>query len=140
VVAKPERPGEARDGDARCRLDQWLWAARFYKTRTLAADAIDAGQARLNATRVKPAHGVREGDAVEVRKGGLVWAVAVTALSARRGSAEVAATLWRETEASRQEREREMSRRRDAAVGMPTHAGRPTKRDRRRLADFLEEP
>lgn len=139
-MAKPERPGEVCEGNPRCRLDQWLWAARFYRTRTLAADAIDAGQARLNAARVKPAHGVRAGDVVEVRKGGLAWAVTVTAVSARRGSAEVAATLWQEADASRQEREREIARRRDAAAGMPAATGRPTKRDRRRLADFLDEP
>lgn len=140
MVTKPERPGEASDDDTRCRLDQWLWAARFYRTRTLAAAAVDAGQARLNAARVKPAHGVRAGDVVEVRKGSLAWTVTVTVVSARRGSAVTAATLWREADTSRQEREREIAQRRAAAAAMPAPAGRPTKRDRRRLADFLDEP
>lgn len=139
-MAKAEPRPAALAAAPRCRLDQWLWAARFYRTRTLAADAIDAGQARLNAARVKPAHGVRVGDVVEVRKGGLAWTVTVTAVAERRGSAAVAATLWHEAAGSREEREREITLRRAAASSGPATAGRPTKRDRRRLEDFLDEP
>jgi ribosome-associated heat shock protein Hsp15 len=122
------------------RFDKWLWAARFYKTRTLAAQAIEAGQARLAGERVKPAHAVRSGDAVSVRKHGLVWAVEVTGLSDRRGSATDAAALYRETPESVALRAEEMLRRKAAAATEPGFAGRPTKRDRRKLADFLNEP
>jgi ribosome-associated heat shock protein Hsp15 len=122
------------------RFDKWLWAARFYKTRTLAAQAIEAGQARLTGERVKPAHAVRCGDAVSVRKHGLVWEVEVTGLSDRRGSATDAAALYRETPESVALRAEEMLRRKAAAATEPGFAGRPTKRDRRKLADFLNEP
>jgi ribosome-associated heat shock protein Hsp15 len=122
------------------RFDKWLWAARFYKTRTLAAQAIEAGQARLGGERVKPAHAVRSGDAVSVRKHGLVWEVEVTGLSDRRGPAADAAALYRETPESAALRAEEMLRRKAAAATEPGFAGRPTKRDRRKLADFLNEP
>ena len=125
---------------ARLRFDKWLWAARFYKTRALAAQAIDAGQARLGNERVKPAHAVRIGDAVSVRKQGSVWNVEVTALADRRGGAVEAATLYRETPESLAARDEERDRRRAAAAAEPRFAGRPTKRDRRKLADFLDEP
>src|SRR4249919_1951990 len=81
----------------RVRFDKWLWAARFYKTRTLAAQAIDAGQARVDDERVKPAHAVRVGLRVTVRRQGLVWDAEVIALSDRRGSAADAALLYRES-------------------------------------------
>ena len=124
----------------RVRYDKWLWAARLYKTRSLAAQAIDAGQARLADARVKPAHAVRAGDRVSVRRHGIVVEVVVTALSDRRGSATDAAKLYRETEASIAAREAEENARRQAFATQPRFAGRPTKRDRRRLEDFLNEP
>jgi ribosome-associated heat shock protein Hsp15 len=122
------------------RFDKWLWAARFYKTRALAAQAIEAGQARIGSERVKPAHAVRVGDAVAVRKQGTVWDVAVTALAERRGSATEAAALYRESAESAAARVEERERRVAAAAAEPRFAGRPTKRDRRKLADFLDEP
>jgi ribosome-associated heat shock protein Hsp15 len=128
----------AREPAERVRLDKWLWAARFYKTRTLAALAIENGQARLNDARVKPAHGVRIGDSVSVRKGGLAWEVRVAALSDRRGPATIAATLYLETPESAARRTEEALRRKVAAEGRA--AGRPTKRERRKLEDFLNEP
>ena len=124
----------------RVRYDKWLWAARLYKTRSLAAQAIDAGQARLSDARVKPAHAVRTGDRVSVRRHGIVVEVVVTALSDRRGSATDAAKLYRETDASIAAREAEENARRQAFAAQPRFAGRPTKRDRRRLEDFLNEP
>lgn len=125
----------------RVRFDKWLWAARFYKTRTLAAEAIEAGQAKLRDERVKPAHGVRVGDAVCVRKRGAVWDVRVTALADRRGSASEAAKLYAETEESRRVREQDaIQRKAAAAAGDPHFTGRPTKRQRRKLEDFLNEP
>jgi ribosome-associated heat shock protein Hsp15 len=131
---------DRRAAAARIRFDKWLWAARFYKTRALAAQAIETGRARLAGSRVKPAHVVRIGDAVWVNKGGLVWTVEITALDARRGSATVAAGLYRETPQSAAARAEEHARRRAAAVSAPRFPGRPTKRDRRKLADFLDEP
>jgi ribosome-associated heat shock protein Hsp15 len=122
------------------RFDKWLWAARFYKTRSLAARAAETGQARVNANPVKPAHAVREGDIVTVRKHGIVQEVAVLAISDRRGSATDAAALYRESPASVLAREEEKARRRAATETQPRFAGRPTKRERRKLADFLNEP
>jgi ribosome-associated heat shock protein Hsp15 len=125
---------------SRVRFDKWLWAARFCRTRSLAAQAIDAGQARLAGERAKPAHAVREGDAVTFRRGGIVVEVVVTALSDRRGSAAEAAKLYRETDASVAARATEELARRQAGALQPRFPGRPTKRDRRRLEDFLNEP
>ena len=134
------------DGDApgavagRVRFDKWLWAARFYKTRSLAAQAIDAGHARLAGARVKPAHVARIGDTISLRRHGIVVEVVVTALSDRRGSATEAAALYRETEASVAARESEEMARRQSLALQPRFAGRPTKRERRKLEDFLNEP
>ena len=125
----------------RVRYDKWLWAARFYKTRSLAAQAIDAGQARLGGARVKPAHAVRTGDEVSIRRRGIVVeVVVVTALGDRRGSATDAARLYQETAASVVAREQEDLARRQAIAAQPRFAGRPTKRERRKLEDFLNEP
>jgi ribosome-associated heat shock protein Hsp15 len=137
------RADAARDAatpEARVRLDKWLWAARFYKTRSLASDAVEAGQVRVEGERVKPAHAVREGERVTVRKAGIAFDVEVLAISDRRGGAPDAAKLYRETAESVAAREAEAVRRRAAAAGDPHLAGRPTKRDRRKLADFLNEP
>lgn len=143
-MAKSDPAGRSPEGlagdAARIRLDKWLWAARFYKTRALAADAIDNGQARLNGQRVKAAHAVRAGDAVTVRKGGVVWDVRVTGLSDRRGSAATAALLYAETPESSALRAEEALQRKAAAAGEPQFTGRPTKRQRRKLEDFLSEP
>jgi ribosome-associated heat shock protein Hsp15 len=129
----------ASAGTERLRIDKWLWAARFYRTRSLAAAAVESGQVRVAGERVKPARTLREGEIVAVRRAGLVWEVVVTALAERRGSAADAAKLYRETEASARVREEEIAKRRAAAAG-PQLEGRPTKRDRRRLQDFLDEP
>ncbi len=143
-MARAERSaGDRDDGHTaagRIRFDKWLWAARFYKTRSLAAQAVDAGQARIAGERVKPAHAVRAGDAVAIRKQGVEWTVEVAGLSDQRGSAAEAAKLYRETAASLKAREEEMLRRRGADAAQPRFPGRPTKRQRRRLEDFLNEP
>jgi ribosome-associated heat shock protein Hsp15 len=128
---------EARE---RVRFDKWLWAARFYRTRTLAAQAIEAGQARVDDTRVKPAHALRAGERVSVRRQGLVWDVEVIAPSDRRGSAVDAALLYRESADSIAARERAIAERRAALASQARVSGRPTKRDRRKLEDFLNEP
>lgn len=124
----------------RVRFDKWLWAARFYKTRTLAAQAIDAGQARIGDERVKPAHAVREGDTVTVRRDGLAWQVCVLSLADRRGGAAEAALLYRENDASLAARLEALAQRRAERAVAPQYPGRPTKKQRRKLEDFLNEP
>jgi ribosome-associated heat shock protein Hsp15 len=124
----------------RQRIDKWLWAARFYKTRSLATQAIEAGQVRLDSARIKPAHDVRIGDRVGVRKGGFAWEVEVTALSERRGNAADAARLYCETAQSAEARKKAIEERKAALAAEPRWGGRPTKRDRRKLEDFLNEP
>ena len=137
-VAAPPR-GEAREArSGGIRLDKWLWAARFYKTRTLATNAIAAGHVRVDGERVKPAHALKVGERVGVRKGPLAWEVVVDGLSERRGSATEAAKLYTEDAASRGAREEAIARR--LAASAPRVPGRPTKRDRRALDDFLNEP
>jgi ribosome-associated heat shock protein Hsp15 len=126
--------------DTRLRLDKWLWAARFYKTRTLAAEAIDAGHVRIGDERVKTAHPVRAGDRVSIRKSGYVWDITVTAVSDRRGGAADAALLYKEDDASIAAREELAKQRKAAAEASPRYSGRPTKRQRRKLEDFLNEP
>jgi ribosome-associated heat shock protein Hsp15 len=118
------------------RLDKWLWAARFFKTRSLAQQAIAAGRVKLNDSRTKAAHELRAGDALAVRIGDFEWQVTVRALSDKRGPAEQARKLYAETEASRAERARRMDLRRWGAEPASTLKGRPTKRDRRRIEDF----
>lgn len=118
------------------RLDKWLWAARFFKTRSLAQQGIETGRVKLNDARVKPAHALRVSDTVSVRVGELEWVVQVKALSERRGPAEEARKLYEETQASRTERERRVDLRRFSPEPAAQIKGRPTKRDRRRLEDL----
>jgi ribosome-associated heat shock protein Hsp15 len=115
------------------RIDKWLWAARFYKTRGLATDAVLAGHVQLNGARVKPAKEVRVGDAVELRIGTFTWSVDVTGLSDKRGSATVARTLYAETPESAKAREEQALQRRLARPLGAELGERPTKQDRRRL-------
>jgi len=129
----PEKP------DSHVRLDKWLWAARFYKTRSLAAQAIDAGRARADDQRVKPSHAIRAGARITLRKDALIWKVEVAAVSDKRGPASEAAKLYRESPEDAAVREEEIARRRAAAASAPRTSGRPTKRDRRKLLSFLDE-
>jgi len=117
------------------RIDKWLWAARFYKTRSLAADAVERERVRINGHSVKPARELRVGDQVQVRQeGGWVRTVVVLGLSALRGPAPVAQALYQETADSVAERERAAEQRRLAPEPATAQAdGRPTKRDRRDL-------
>ena len=116
------------------RLDKWLWAARFFKTRSLAQQAIEAGRVRLNDQRVKVSHPLKLADGVAVRVGDFEWQVQVKGLSEKRGPAEQARKLYEETAESRTERERRIELRRWSAEPAAGIRGRPTKRDRRRLA------
>ena len=118
------------------RVDKWLWAARFYKTRSLAGDAVDGGKVQVNGDRAKPAKTVRPGDEVRVRIGPYEHVVMVTGTGERRGTAAEAARLYEETEASRAAREKLHWQLTAAAPAMEPEKGRPTKRDRRDLERF----
>ena len=118
------------------RLDKWLWAARFFKTRSLAQQAVAGGRVQLNGDRTKPAHEVKVADTLVVRVRDWRWEVRVKALSDRRGPAEEARKLYDETAESRAERERVSDLRRWGAEPGSTLKGRPTKRDRRLIDDF----
>ena len=122
------------------RIDKWLWAARFFKTRGLAQDAIDGARVLVEGERVKTARTVRVGETVTVRVGDVVRVVAVRGLSEQRGPAAVAQQLYEETAESLVTREAERERRR--LFSEPAHAieGRPTKRDRRALDRAKGEP
>jgi ribosome-associated heat shock protein Hsp15 len=122
------------------RLDKWLWAARFFKTRSLAQQAIAASQVKLNDERVKPARELKVGDAVFLRKENSQWQVIVKALCEKRGPAEAARKLYEETAASLAERERRGDLRRWGAEPSADLKGRPTKRDRRRMEDLTSPP
>jgi len=118
------------------RIDKWLWAARFYKTRSLAQQAIAAGRVKLNEARIKPAHELKPGDALAIRVGDFEWQIMVKALSDKRGPADAARQLYEESAASRMERERRQDLRRWGAEPASSLKGRPTKRDRRRIEGF----
>jgi ribosome-associated heat shock protein Hsp15 len=118
------------------RIDKWLWAARFFKTRSVAQQAIAAGKVKLNDSRTKSAHELKTGDALAIRIGDFEWQVTVKALSDKRGPAEQARKLYEETEASRAERAKRMDLRRWGAEPAAALKGRPTKRDRRLIEDF----
>jgi ribosome-associated heat shock protein Hsp15 len=115
------------------RIDKWLWAARFFKTRGAATEAVTGGRVLLNDLRVKPAKDVRPSDTVEVRVGQTTWTVRVLALADKRGSAAVAAALYEETPESAALREQLAQQRRLATPPGADLGARPTKRDRRRL-------
>ena len=117
----------------RVRVDKWLWAARFYKTRAAATEAVLGGHVQVGGTRVKPARDVIVGDRIEVTQKARRWSVVVTGLAERRGSASVAATLYEETPESRAARERQAVERRLAKPLGAELGARPTKRDRRLL-------
>jgi ribosome-associated heat shock protein Hsp15 len=115
------------------RLDKWIWAARFYKTRSAATDAVLGGRVHVNGVRVKPAKEVRGGDQIQLTIGVTRRVVEVLALSDKRGPAAVAATLYRETPESIDARERAAAERKLARPPGADLGERPTKLDRRRL-------
>ncbi|MEJ2566497.1 MAG: S4 domain-containing protein [Gammaproteobacteria bacterium] len=119
------------------RLDKWLWAARFFKTRTLAAEAVSGGKVHLNTNRVKPAHVVAVGDQLQIRKGPYEFVVIVKELSSQRGPARVASQLYEETPESRGTRERLAEQHRLSALAAPHSDKRPNKKQRRQISRFL---
>ncbi len=120
----------------RVRLDKWLWAARFFKTRSLASDAIQGGKVELNGERAKRARGVQPGDRVRVRLGQFQHEVIVRALSERRGPASEAALLYEETEESRTARERLAVQLKSISHDYSFEKGRPSKKERRDIHRF----
>ena len=114
------------------RIDKWLWAARFYKTRSLACDEIDKGRVEINGAVVKPAREVKPGDSLQLRLGPVTRSITVLAISDKRGPAPVAALLYQETEESLHRRQLAAEQRRLAPEpALALTQGRPTKRDRR---------
>jgi ribosome-associated heat shock protein Hsp15 len=121
------------------RLDKWLWAARFFKTRSLATQAIDNGRVKLNGERVKPAHDVKPGDRLVIHLGEIEWVLTVQALAMQRGPAPVAQALYQEDPASQARRQQQASDRKLATNPAAAIKGRPTKRDRRHIHRFTSE-
>jgi ribosome-associated heat shock protein Hsp15 len=115
------------------RIDKWLWAARFFRTRSLARQAVEGGKVKLNGERTRPAKGLRTGDELCVHIGAYEWVVRVAQLSDRRGPAAVARTLYEESEESRVRRAEQVALRRFGADPASDRSGRPTKRERRDL-------
>jgi len=127
------------DQESRVRIDKWLWASRFYKTRSLAADAVDGGKVQVNGERVKPAKLLKPGDVLSLRNGPYAWDITVLMLSERRGSAPEAAKLYSEFEESRKAREEKVAMMKSDRQSNPFPGGRPTKRARRQIIKFIRE-
>jgi ribosome-associated heat shock protein Hsp15 len=121
------------------RLDKWLWAARFFKTRSLATQAIDNGRVKLNGERIKPAREVKPGDRLDVQLGDADWTLTVRALAMQRGPAPVAQALYEEDPASHARRQQQLRDRKLAVSPEAAIKGRPTKRDRRLIHRFTGE-
>jgi ribosome-associated heat shock protein Hsp15 len=131
-----DKPGS--DSQEAVRLDKWLWAARFFKTRSLATEAVNGGKVELNGLRPKPSKEVKVGDQLRIRVGPFVHALTVRALSERRGPAAAAALLFEESAESISARERLREQHRLAPSTQYEEGGRPTKKDRRAMSAFEE--
>jgi ribosome-associated heat shock protein Hsp15 len=125
--------GERGEGPDKVRLDKWLWAARFFKTRALAAEAVEGGKVQLNGDRPKRARPLQVGDELRIRLGAYQHIVTVRALSDRRGPATQAAALYQETESSRSAREALAIQLKSLHSLFGPEKGRPTKKDRREI-------
>jgi ribosome-associated heat shock protein Hsp15 len=126
-------PGQNKNS---IRIDKWLWAARFFKTRALASKACDLGRIRSNEIEAKPAREVHLGDMLRIRNEGGEFHIEVLQISDMRGPAAVAQSLYRETEASKELRQREAAERKAMQQYAPLPERRPSKRDRRRIVQF----
>lgn len=124
---------ELEDG---VRIDKWLWAARFFKTRSQATQAVAGGRVHVNNSRIKPARIVRAGDELRISRGEVEFTVIVQAVSGRRGPAAAARELYQETGASAQAREEQSMQRRLAALDGINPGRRPNKRERRQIVSF----
>lgn len=119
--------------DTNVRIDKWLWAARFFKTRSLATDAVDRGRVRLGGDAIKPSRSVKIDDKLTIDNGSNAWEVVVTGISDQRGSATIAAKLYEETAASIEKRENDQTARRLFREPALDIKGRPSKHDRRAM-------
>ena len=124
--------------NARVRIDKWLWAARFFKTRALAQAAVVAGKVKLHEERIKPAKEVRIGDELVVRVGEFEWGIIVRALAEQRGPAEAARKLYEESAESIARRMAQIADRKVFGNLAGERKGRPTKRERRQIIKFRE--
>lgn len=124
---------------AKVRIDKWLWAARFFKTRTLAAQAIDGGKVDVNDERAKRSRHVQAGDLVSLRQGPVEWVVIVRGVAERRGSAEIARTLYEETADGKRRREVMQEQLRSMPTAFAYGQGKPGKQDRRALRKLKGE-
>jgi len=127
---------EADRQGARVRVDKWLWAARFFKTRSLAAQAVEGGRVQVNGQRVKPARDLQPGDELVIHIGALEWVIEVRGLSTQRGPAAAAQKLYEERASSRERRFEAVAARKLALAPVRVEKGRPTKRDRRQMRKF----
>jgi len=131
-----ESVSESGPAHAAVRIDRWLWAARFFKTRSLAKQAVEGGKVHIEGHRAKPAKEIRIGRELTIRRGDSEMTVVVTELSEQRGPAKVAQLLYRETEHSIEHRETAAARRRMERAGLQVPSRKPTKKDRRDLHKF----
>jgi ribosome-associated heat shock protein Hsp15 len=122
------------------RIDKWLWAARFFKTRSAAQQAIEGGKVKLNGERTKPARDLKSGDTLVIHIGDYEWAITVARLSERRGPAAVARTLYEEEAASRARRQDQVANRKLMSEPAAGRHGRPTKKERRQLERWHRQP
>jgi len=121
------------------RLDKWLWAARFYKTRALAVEAVNGGHVHVNGQRVKPSRDVHIGDELKISKTPYVFIISVLALPGKRGSAKIAQTLYEEHSESIQQREELQTQRKLLTAANPQPTRRPDKRERRKIIRFVNK-
>ena len=129
---------ESAHNNASVRVDKWLWAARFFKTRSLASKAVKGGKVHVNGHRAKASTGVHIDDRLDITKGEVTFEIDVLDLSDKRGSAAIAATLYAETPASLETRQRQAEERRVARASMPRPDIRPDKKQRRALRRFKQ--
>jgi len=122
--------------DTSVRLDKWLWAARFFKTRSIAREAVSGGKVHLNGHRAKPGRSINTGDELRIQRGKEEYTITITELSIRRGPATVARTLYEESEESRSSREKLAEERKLERQQHATRERRPDKRQRRRIVRF----
>lgn len=127
---------QASSSQTELRLDKWLWAARFFKTRSAAAQAVSGGKVHVNNQRVKPSRGVHEGDELQIHRGPECMTVTVRGLSAQRRGAPEAQTLYEETQESAAAREQARLQRQFLNAALAQPAGRPNKRERRHIRRF----
>lgn len=120
------------------RLDKWLWAARFFKTRSLATTAVSGGKVHVNGQRVKPGKTIQRDEEIRIRKGDMEWQITVSGLGKQRRPATEAALMYTESEASRQQRFEVTAQHRAAAAINPRHQRKPDKRERRKIHGFRD--